>query len=260
MGCAPSRPIPQPRRQNDKPRKYDNSRLSRPFDPNVPLYIPQYNQSSSSRAKSTVRPANPARYGDAYAQLTVRSKQKSSSKAKQSVRPVDPARYGDAYAQLSARSKDNRAQTGRKDQKQSFYKPVTRLNMGCIASRPVRTPTKLRSLAIRIILGLGARLTEILTWLNSCIPSRPVKTYPTLSEPGPHIPVESPPLAKYLCEDQIDRYDWAYTEMCLPKSERMRRRSAPEPLPLSSINGSMPAVDVDNGVRLDLTGDPFLFL
>lgn len=143
---------------------------------------------------------------------------------------------------------------------QSFYKPVTRLNMGCIASRPVRTPTKLRSLAIRIILGLGARLTEILSWLKSCIPSRPVKTYPTVSEPGPHIPVESPPLAKYPCEDQIDRYDWAYTEMCLPKSERMRRRSAPEPLPLSSINGSMPAVDVENGERLDLTGDPFLFL
>ena len=92
------------------------------------------------------------------------------------------------------------------------------------------------------------------------MPSRRVQTYPTLSEPGPHVP-ETPPLpARYLCEDEIDRYDLAYAEMSLPKSERMRRQSAPEPPRLSRTNGNMPAVDIDDGERLDLTGDPFLFL
>ena len=131
---------------------------------------------------------------------------------------------------------------------------------GCVASRPVRTFTKLRALAVRGIFWLGARLTEIFSWLKHCIPSRPVKTYPTLSEPGPHIPVEVPPVATYLCGDQIDRYDQAYAEMNLPKSERMRRQSAPESPTPSSTNNNMPAVDVENGERLDLTGDPFLFL
>lgn len=48
--------------------------------------------------------------------------------------------------------------------------------------------------------------------------------------------------------------------MCLPKSERLRRQSAPDPLELGSANGNMPVVDVDNGERLHLLGDPFLFL
>lgn len=138
---------------------------------------------------------------------------------------------------------------------------VRRIKMGgCITSRPVRAFTELRSLAIRIAIGLGARLTEILSWFKKHIPSRPVKTYPTLSEPGPHIPVEIPPVARYLCEDQIDRYDWAYAEMCLPKNERMRRQSAPDPSTPSSAKSSIPAVDVDNDERSHLTGDPFLFL
>ena len=119
---------------------------------------------------------------------------------------------------------------------------------------------KLRFLAVRMVVWLGARLIEIISWLQDCIPSRPVKTYPTLSEPGPHIPVEILPVAKYLCEDQIDRYDWAYAEMSLPKSERMRRQSAPESPTPSSANSDMPGVDVDNGERLGLTGDPFLHL
>lgn len=131
--------------------------------------------------------------------------------------------------------------------------------MGCIASRPVRSITKFRPLAVQTTLWL-ARLTEILSWLKNRIPSRPVKTYPTLSEPGPHIPVEAPPVAKYLCGDQIDRYDSAYAEMSLSKCERMRRQSAPEPPRLSGANVDMPAVDVDSGERLALTGDPFLFL
>lgn len=48
--------------------------------------------------------------------------------------------------------------------------------------------------------------------------------------------------------------------MNLPKSERMRRQSAPESPTPSSTNNNMTAVDVENGERLDLTGDPFLFL
>ena len=103
-------------------------------------------------------------------------------------------------------------------------------------------------------------MTKILSWLKPCIPSRPVKTYPTLSEVGPHIPVEKGPLADYVCEDESDRYDWAYQEMCLPKGERLRRQSAPDPLELGSANGNMPGVDVDDGERLHLLGDPFLFL
>ena len=103
-------------------------------------------------------------------------------------------------------------------------------------------------------------MTEIFSWLKKCIPPRPVKTYPRLSEPGPHIPVEPPPVAKCLCDDQIDRYEWAYAELSLPKSERMRRQAAPEPCTLSSVNGNMPAVGVDDGEKLVLTGDPFLFL
>lgn len=132
--------------------------------------------------------------------------------------------------------------------------------MGCIVSRPVRAFTKLRSLAVRIIVWLGARLTEFFSWVKDCIPSRPVKTYPTLSEPGPHIPVKIPPVAKYLYGDQMDRYEWAYAEMSLPKSERIRRQSAPEPVTLGGTNSNMPAVDVNDGEKLDLTGDPFLFL
>ena len=84
--------------------------------------------------------------------------------------------------------------------------------------------------------------------------------YPTLSEPGPHIPVEIPPVAKYLCEDQIDRYDWAYAEMCLPKGERLRRQSAPDIPTLSGSNSNIFAVDVDNGERSGLAGDPFFIL
>ena len=131
---------------------------------------------------------------------------------------------------------------------------------GCIASRPVRAFTKVRSLAIRITIWLSARLTEIFSWLEQHIPSRPVKTYPTLSEPGPHIPVEIPPIAKYLCEDQIDRYDWAYAEMCLPKSERLRRQSAPDIPTLSGGSINTPAANADKGERSGLAGDPFLFL
>ena len=131
-----------------------------------------------------------------------------------------------------------------------------RIQMGCITSRPVGKIIKLNSLAVRSILWLGARLKDIFSWLKDHIPSRPVKTYPTLSEPGPHIPVEIPPVVKYLCEDQIDRYDWAYAEMSLPKSERLRRQSVLEPVTPSGVNGNLPAVDADNG----LPGDHFLFL
>lgn len=119
MGCAPSRPsnpVPRPRRQTDEPRKPNNSRLSRPFDPNIPLYVPHYQHPS-------VPPVDPARYGDAYAQLNARSGQKrapTSYKARQSVRPVDPERYGDAYAQLNARSGQKGAQASRKDQKVQY--------------------------------------------------------------------------------------------------------------------------------------------
>ena len=108
MGCVPSHPsspFPQPRRQNEKPRTQNASRLSRPFDPNIPLYVPQ-------KRDQNVRPVDPARYGDAYAQLNARSKPKT-------VQPVDPGRYGDAYAQLNSRSKQTR-QAPRTDQKVHF--------------------------------------------------------------------------------------------------------------------------------------------
>ena len=85
MGCGPSRPSPPrptarppPRRQGQaqrpQPHKPTNtSRLSRPFDPNIPLYAPQPN--SLHRAKKPApRPFDAARYGDAYAQLTAGSK------------------------------------------------------------------------------------------------------------------------------------------------------------------------------------------
>ncbi|CAF9935302.1 hypothetical protein IMSHALPRED_010178 [Imshaugia aleurites] len=110
MGCTSSRPSAphyEPQRQTNRPRNHNDSRLSRPFDPNIPLY--GYEQSSS-------RPVGPERYEDAYSQLNARSKKNRA----QSVRPVGPERYGDAYAQLSARSKQNRAQTGRKDQKVQY--------------------------------------------------------------------------------------------------------------------------------------------
>ena len=89
MGCTSSRPSPprptarpQPPRQGQaqrpqpkpQPHKPTNtSRLSRPFDPNIPLYAPQPN--SLHRAKKPApRPFDAARYGDAYAQLTAGSK------------------------------------------------------------------------------------------------------------------------------------------------------------------------------------------
>ena len=132
--------------------------------------------------------------------------------------------------------------------------------MGCTPSQPIRAMKTSQPLAIRISLTLRALLTKILSWLNSCISSRPVKTYPTLSEPGPHIPVEKTPLATHRCEDENDPYDSAYREMCLPKSERLRRQSAPDPLELGSANGNMPVADGDHGENIHLMGDPFLFL
>lgn len=116
MGCGPSRPsktLPQSRRQNEKPRKHNDARLSRPFDPNAPLYNDSrlsrpFNPNIPQHLPQTARPVHPDRYGDAYAQLTARSKNKSAPtprKDQKVARPVDPARYGDAYAQLTARSK-----------------------------------------------------------------------------------------------------------------------------------------------------------
>ena len=133
---------------------------------------------------------------------------------------------------------------------------------GCVASRPNRTRpiTTLKSLAIRTILWLRARLTEILSWLKTHLPFRPVRTYPTLSEPCPHISVEVPPPAKYPCEDQIDRYDWAYAEMSLPKSERMRRQSALERPTLRGAGNIWPDDAGYTGGSVGLDGDPFLFL
>ena len=125
--------------------------------------------------------------------------------------------------------------------------------MGCIASRPIRAFKKFTSLIIRGIVRLGARLSEIFSWLKSCISSRTVKSYTTLPEPGPHKPVEESPIANHLWGDQIERYDSAMAEMSLPKSERMRRQS-------SNANSSMHAVNVDSAEGLALTGDPFLFL
>ena len=135
-----------------------------------------------------------------------------------------------------------------------------KIKMGCTPSQPMRTMNNSQPLTIRITLTLRALLTKISSWLKSCIPSRPVKTYPTLSEPGPHIPVEETPLASDLCEDESDRYDLAYREMCLPKRERLRRQSAPEPLELGSANGNVPVGDGDDGEKIYLMGDPFLFL
>ena len=139
------------------------------------------------------------------------------------------------------------------DQSTNQSKPIM---MGCIASRPVRS--RPRSRAIRITLRLGARLSKTLSWLKDRLPSHSVKTYPTLSEPAPHMPEIPPSVAKCLCEDQTDRYDWAYAEMTRPKSERMRRQSAPETPTLSRVNSNVPAVDAENGEML--SGDPFLFL
>ena len=133
--------------------------------------------------------------------------------------------------------------------------------MGCTPSQPIRTTKTSHPLTIRIPLPLRALLTKILSCLKSCIPSRPVKTYPTLSEPGPHIPVEKTLLANHLCEDdESDPYDSAYREMCLPKGERLRRRSAPDPLGLGSADGNMRVGDGDRGENMHLMGDPFLFL
>lgn len=128
MGCAPSRPspVPQSRRQNDKPRKqnasrlsrpFDSSlplhkasRLSRPFDPNIPLYAPQPER----------RPAKSDKYGDAYAQLTARSNPNRTQTPRKDQKPVDPARYADAYAQLTGGSEQKCGQMPRKDQKVQY--------------------------------------------------------------------------------------------------------------------------------------------
>ena len=104
--------------------------------------------------------------------------------------------------------------------------------MGCITSRPkakVRSQTTTRSRLLR----LRARLLDFLSWLKNCsTPSHrspAFKTYATLSEPGPHIPIEEPPIARYLCGEQIDRYDMAMLEMSLSKRERLRGESALRP-------------------------------
>lgn len=137
---------------------------------------------------------------------------------------------------------------------------VTRIKMGgCIAFRPVRTFARLRSLTVRFTKWLGARLTKICSCLERHTPSRSVKTYPRLSEPGLHIPVEISPVADYHYEDQIDRYDWAYAEMCLPKSERLRRQSTPDPPALSCTNSNMPAADADKSESSGWTDNPFPF-
>ena len=79
----PAKPASQPRtrantkRQDVKSHKpQNNSRLSRPFDPNVPLYFPPSNRPSGV---PPVPPVDPARYQDAFAQLTSRSKQKPAA-------------------------------------------------------------------------------------------------------------------------------------------------------------------------------------
>ena len=79
MGCAssrPSRPVPQPRKQTVKqtikPQKHNAGRLSRPFDPDIPLHV--------ARPQRTSQLSDKERYGDAYAQLNARSKQPQTSR------------------------------------------------------------------------------------------------------------------------------------------------------------------------------------
>lgn len=137
---------------------------------------------------------------------------------------------------------------------------VAGIEMGCIFSHSIRGITKIYALTIRCNLWLRARLSKIISWLKSCIPDRPVETYPRLSEPGPHIPIEEPPVATYLWGEEMDRYDSAMAEMSLSKGERMRRQSAPEQYTVRSTNSSMHAVGVYDGERSAFSGDSLLFL
>ena len=59
------------------------SRLSRPFDLDAPLYVSQEGQSSSRRREQSVRAVDPARYGEAYAQLTGHSKKSAQTPRKE---------------------------------------------------------------------------------------------------------------------------------------------------------------------------------
>lgn len=132
MGCAPSRPsrpIPQSRRQNYKPQNQNGARLSRPFNPDIPLHNDSrlsrpFNPNLPLRLPPKARTIDSERYADAYAQLTARSKNKSAPtprKDQKVARPVHPARHGDAYAQLTARSKQKSAQGQGKGKKVQYH-------------------------------------------------------------------------------------------------------------------------------------------
>lgn len=103
MGCASSRPTvsnPQSR------KKQNQSRLSRPFDPNIPLHpITQHSQ-PTRRTKAQTFDAE--RYGDAFAKLNAHSKQANPPKPhKKYVSPqqhFESDRWGDAFDKLNARS------------------------------------------------------------------------------------------------------------------------------------------------------------
>lgn len=85
MGCAPSRPSrppPQPQMHHAKPRTQNNARLSRPFDPNVPLYM---SQPYSRKTMETTKPFDTGRHGDAFAQLNARSKKPQMPRMKAQV-------------------------------------------------------------------------------------------------------------------------------------------------------------------------------
>ena len=100
--------------------------------------------------------------------------------------------------------------------------------MGCMPSRPIQLTAKLNSLAFRATLWLRALFRKFFSRLRTFRPSRPVKTSSTPSESGPHVPIEEPPVMRFLWEEQTDRYNRAMDEMSLSKGERLRKESTPE--------------------------------
>lgn len=102
MGCASSRPTAS---NTQSRKKQHQSRLSRPFDPNIPLHtIPQHSR-EPRRTKAQTFDAE--RYGDAFAKLNARSKQANPQKAQRLYVPQQPFesdRWGDTFDKLNARS------------------------------------------------------------------------------------------------------------------------------------------------------------
>lgn len=103
MGCTSSRPTastPQSR------KKQNQSRLSRPFDPNIPLYTVTTQHSRATR-RTKAQAFDAERHGDAFAKLNARSKQANPQQPRKKYVPQQPFesdRWGDAFDKLNVRS------------------------------------------------------------------------------------------------------------------------------------------------------------